>query len=76
MENKGFVTWFLNINEDNKHVSVDDYINLVRKHNQETIDSLAKSGYPSMFIPCYKEACRVEKTNFIKEKEEDEESEE
>ena len=62
MANKGFVTWFLNISEN---ISVDEHVELVKKHNQTTIETLAKDGYISIFVPCFNESCRVEKTDYI-----------
>lgn len=61
-ENKGFVVFFVNINEKNQsQISLEEYINLIRKYNAETIDVLGKQGYPSLFMPCFDEACRVQK---------------
>jgi len=68
---KGFVNFFLNINEHNKHVSIEDYIELIRKHNAASIEILAKEGYLSIFVPCFNEACRVDKVDIIKDENED-----
>jgi hypothetical protein len=76
---KGFVTFFLNIGEHNKHISVDDYINLMKTHNQAAVDVMAEEGYVSVFVPCFDEACRVEKRNFVndtKSEEKDKDDEE
>jgi hypothetical protein len=73
---KGFVTFFLNISENNKTIGMENYVELVRKHNQGSIDALAKDGYVCILLPCANEACRVEKINLVEEDEEDEEDEE
>lgn len=62
---KGFVTFFLNINEHNKHVPVDEYINIMKSHNQAAVEAMTEEGYICVFVPCYDEACRVEKRNFV-----------
>ena len=71
MQNKGFVTWFLNMTKDSNpiNMSIDEYVEVVRRHNQASIDSLLKDGYVSIFVPCHNEACRVELTDFIKPEE-------
>jgi hypothetical protein len=76
---KGFVTFFLNVCEQNKHLGVDEYVNLVKAQNQVAVDALAEEGYLSVFVPCFDEACRVEKRNFIndtKAEEKDQDDEE
>ena len=60
--NKGFVTWFLNVSNN---VSVDDHVEMVKRHNQGNIEALLNEGYISIFVPCFNESCRVEKTNFV-----------
>jgi hypothetical protein len=74
---KGFVTFFLNINEYNKHITPEEYINIIRGQNQASVDALEKEGFISVFLACYDEACRVEKRMFIKEEQDidDEENE-
>ena len=62
---KGFVTFFLNVCEQNKYLGVDEYVNLVRNQNKEVVDALAAEGYLCVFVPCFDEACRVEKRNFV-----------
>jgi len=76
---KGFVTFFLNVCEQNKHLGVDEYVNLVKAQNQVAVDAMAEEGYLCVFVPCFDEACRVEKRNFIndtKAEEKDQDDEE
>lgn len=62
---KGFVTFFLNIMEYNKHIGVEEYIKLVKTQNQAVVDELNQEGYICVFVPCFNESCRVQRTNFI-----------
>jgi len=73
IETKGFVSFFLNINEHNQHISIEEYIELIRKQNAASIELLSKDGYLSIFIPCFNEACRVEKTDIANRENEDNE---
>lgn len=63
MNTKGFVTFFLNI-KDNR-LSIEDYVELIKKQNKENIDLLIEQGYMIIYVPCFDEACRVEKLNFV-----------
>lgn len=72
----GFVTFFLNFNEHNKHLDVDQYIELFRKHNKAAIDQLDKEGFVAIILPCYDEACRVKKTYIIDNTDDQEEGSE
>lgn len=64
MERKGFVVFYLNINNPDT-IKVDDFIDLVRRQNSPIIAKLASEGYDSMFVPCFNEACRVERIDII-----------
>ncbi len=64
MERKGFVVFYLNINNPDT-IKMDDYIDLVRRQNSSIIAKLEKDGYDSMFVPCFNEACRVERIDII-----------
>ena len=70
---KGFVTFFLNITENNKDIGMEKYVALVRKENQASIDALAKEGYVCILLPVFDEACRVEKVDILQDEEEEEE---
>ena len=63
-EIKGFITFFVNITEDIK-IGVVEYLDMIKHQNQVVIDIMHKEGYVSVFVPCYGEACRVEKRSFI-----------
>ena len=52
---------------------------MVRNQNQVVVDAMVEEGYLCVFIPCFNEACRVEKRNFIndtKTEEKDQDDEE
>ena len=63
-EIKGFITFFVNMTEDIK-IGVVEYLDMIKNENQAVIDAMHKEGYVSVFVPCYGEACRVEKRNFV-----------
>lgn len=65
---KGFVVFFLNINEHTK-LSVDDYTDLIRRQNAAVIQKFADDGYESLFMPCFHESCRVEKIDMVQSEE-------
>jgi hypothetical protein len=69
---KGFVTFFLNVCEHNKYLGVDEYVNLVRNQNKEVVEAMVEEGYLCVFVPCFDEACRVEKRNFINDTKDEE----
>lgn len=64
MELKGFIVFYLNLNHDNT-MTMENYIDLAKSHNTQLFAKLAEEGYPTLFVPCFDEACRVEKIDLV-----------
>lgn len=61
---KGIIVFYINFLTAEDQKDSDATLNMVRNQNKELHTKLAEAGYDMIFVPCVKEACRVEKVDF------------